>query len=534
MAHKMPTAVEASSLSVITAQAANPPANLQGGSSNHYQQPLVLYVARVPGSRDVFLTPLKPREKVVTAQDVQSCLYYLHMNSANDRGLLNPQPAANSANTEATCLQSLQASGPQRKPVPPPRPIALAAELQGSNWSDPPRIARRAVPGQSTHDRGSLIKTSAPTANLLPSLPPRVRHPLPPTPPSDQDSEMRRSSLHAENVRLLRRASHSEQSNPYVHKYPEADLARVSPRSSLALGDESCVDPDIGSLTLIRRDPTVGEQWNVATIVDPLVEEVSSTTDLDSSIRRKVKRSGAPLLLDITNPGYLQFVAPPADRAKGRKSTSTTSTDDEPAPEGTFRRRLYMPGSKYADDHRYSHGNVSSLQVPRMQDERPPPIMDRRSKLYSFLSPWEGRCEFSTSAGGISLRCRHILPSSTGVLDVSELRFNLPSSSRSVPAVTSKAEKRGSYFSMHQRMRSEDSWGGAPSPRITPGADYDDAEGDESRLDLSLGQERAGGGFGGKKAKLGKLIIHPGGLAMLDLVVAANMGLWWRAWERLG
>jgi hypothetical protein len=52
-------------------------------------------------------------------------------------------------------------------------------------------------------------------------------------------------------------------------------------------------------------------------------------------------------------------------------------------------------------------------------------------------------------------------------------------------------------------------------------------------LDLSLGQEKAGGGFGGKQAKLGKLIVHPDGVVMLDLLVAANVGLWWRAWERV-
>ncbi|KAK6433235.1 hypothetical protein LTR95_010589 [Oleoguttula sp. CCFEE 5521] len=533
MAHDMSTAVQASSLSAITTQAASPPANLQGNSSDPYQQPLVLYIARVPGSRDVFLTPLKPREKVVTAQDVQSCLYYLHMSSVTDRGLLGTRPVPNSANANAACLPSLQASGLQRKPVPPPRPNSLAAESQNSDRLSRPSIVRKALHTGSGLVCVSGTGTSASDSNLLPRLPPRVRHPLPPTPPDEQHTDIIRASLHADNVRLLRRASHSEDSNPYLRTYPGADPARSSPRSSLALDDESRVDPDIGSLTLIRRDPTVGEQWNVASIVDPLVEEVSSSTTLDPSLKPKIKRSGAPLSLDITNPGYLQFVAPPADRAKSRNSTSTTSTDDEPPPEGVFRRRLYMPGSKYAD-HRYSHGGVSSLQVPGTQDERPPPIMDRRSKLYSFLSPWDGRCEFSTSAGGTSLRCRHILPGSTRVLDVSELRFNLPSSSRSVPAVTSEAEKRGSYFSKHQRMRSENSWGGAPSPRITPGANHDDMDGDDSRLDLSLGQERAGGGFGGKQAKLGKLIIHPGGLAMLDLVVAANMGLWWRAWERLG
>ena len=51
-------------------------------------------------------------------------------------------------------------------------------------------------------------------------------------------------------------------------------------------------------------------------------------------------------------------------------------------------------------------------------------------------------------------------------------------------------------------------------------------------IDLSLAQERAGGGFQGKQAKLGKLIIEDEGVKMLDLIVAANMALWWRAYER--
>jgi hypothetical protein len=54
------------------------------------------------------------------------------------------------------------------------------------------------------------------------------------------------------------------------------------------------------------------------------------------------------------------------------------------------------------------------------------------------------------------------------------------------------------------------------------------------RLDLTLGQEFAGGGFGGKQAKLGKIILEDEGLKMVDLLVAANMGLWWRAYEKAG
>jgi len=54
---------------------------------------------------------------------------------------------------------------------------------------------------------------------------------------------------------------------------------------------------------------------------------------------------------------------------------------------------------------------------------------------------------------------------------------------------------------------------------------------EDEPLDLSLGQEKAGGGNRGKRAKLGKLIIHDEGFKFLDLLVAANMGVWWSVWE---
>jgi hypothetical protein len=57
------------------------------------------------------------------------------------------------------------------------------------------------------------------------------------------------------------------------------------------------------------------------------------------------------------------------------------------------------------------------------------------------------------------------------------------------------------------------------------------ASDEEDRLDLSIGQEKAGGGNRGKRVKLGKLIILDEGFKMLDLVVAANMGIWWSVWE---
>jgi hypothetical protein len=65
-----------------------------------------------------------------------------------------------------------------------------------------------------------------------------------------------------------------------------------------------------------------------------------------------------------------------------------------------------------------------------------------------------------------------------------------------------------------------------------PSEDEDEDDDSGDILNLSLGREKAGGGIRGKRAKLGKLIVHDEGLKMLDLIVAANMGIWWTVWER--
>lgn len=350
---------------------------------------------------------------------------------------------------------------------------------------------------------------------------------LPTLPLRPSGDPTRRTSLHADNVRLLKRSEHSEENNPYFRDYRPIVAAEAATNTAIAAHE-------MGSLTLIRRDPASNEQWNVATIHDPPVQEVSSTTLLTPGAARRTKKGGAPVYLDITNTGYRHFIDSDS-RSDSRTSTSTSnSSDSEPPPEGTFRRRLYMPGSRFAD-HSYGHRKLKSLDDSASRDDEMRRSMrqrtlsdltasiDKRSKSYSFTSPWDGHCEFSTGAAGKSLKCRHTLnrQQQGSTVEVSELRFNLPTSTtRSTPTPMQNGDKRSSYFS-HLRT---DSWDGSS----TPGLVLDD----QGRLDLSLGQERAGGGFGGKQAKLGKLIIEPEGLRMLDLLVAANVGLWWRAYER--
>lgn len=72
----------------------------------------------------------------------------------------------------------------------------------------------------------------------------------------------------------------------------------------------------------------------------------------------------------------------------------------------------------------------------------------------------------------------------------------------------------------------------SPSQESLPSPTPLDAEhaAENARMDLSLGQEKLGGGLRGRDAKLAKIVVYGEGQQMLDLVVAANMILFRRAY----
>jgi len=190
MAYDIPAAIEAGSLSSITPIACNPPPH-PGRGSEYLAQPLTLYIARVPGSRDVFLTPLKPREKVVTAQDVQSSLYYVHFNTDADTEALQYQ-APSSVNTNAAELRSIQEDSHRRKPVPPPRspmrtspsPMGrrpLPSESATEQQNNAPSRAKSQVTRKPLLSVATNTVSSRPSFIDLPELPPsRRKLPTPP------------------------------------------------------------------------------------------------------------------------------------------------------------------------------------------------------------------------------------------------------------------------------------------------------------------------------------------------------------------
>ncbi|KAK4947082.1 hypothetical protein LTR10_013853 [Elasticomyces elasticus] len=321
----MQTYAEATSLSHLNTIASNPPSHPTQRIKNSPTTPLILYIARVPGSRDVFLTPQKPREKVITAHDVQGCLYYVHVNAEDDEAILQPmQQRATSADSNASSHLFKVERKPLTKPSPPlPLPLRTKPPISppypteermpnfagGPVQQQTPRIARR-------KPISSLIEKPPPVPQHidLPEIPPR---PLP-TPPAEEPS------LHDDNIRLLRRVQHTDEENnpyllsPHLFQNPSPDPTDQSSITDTGVG--------VGSLTLIRRDAVSSEQWNVASIHDPPILEVSSSTLLSPGLSaRRTKRGGAPIYLDLIGPGYGQFID--GERPESRVSTSTRSSE---------------------------------------------------------------------------------------------------------------------------------------------------------------------------------------------------------------
>ena len=331
---------------------------------------------------DVFLSPMKPRDKVVTAEDIQSSLYFVHVELPEDANLVDP-----------AAFQEPQHS--YQRPDLATRPSA-------------PAVLRKAVPS------GAAVVAPArkPVPNSLAPVP---------------------SFENRQNVNAGQYAHRSEMLGPNYSPRRSYDSTRSQAEEDLISASRASADMSYAgtSLTLIRRDPASGAQWNVARIEDPAVIDVSST---GSASKRKM---GAPIYVEVHNPGYSKFLhshngsSPFAHNHDPSLPLERNSSEQPTKGETIFRRRLWMEGSQRTGDfgHRKtnsseinyvrprSHGNDRSSADPRLPASptfltRPDQtystiqISDRSSSFrgYVFTSPWNGRCEFITGAGGSSLK----------------------------------------------------------------------------------------------------------------------------------
>ncbi|KAL2886835.1 hypothetical protein HOO65_060665 [Ceratocystis lukuohia] len=470
----------------------------------------------------------------------------------------SPAPSWNSVIATAPSPNQLPpppiVTGIRRKPVPPDletRRLSALSALDSPLATKKPDLETDARPPVSPYLREimeagarrrgaasntpSQICTGGSSRNSMPSSPPLLQSESPPLRSS--------ARLHISSARPKSSGCPSS-SNVYLsaHGYPtprNTPSPSVSPRNSMLPaintninGTVTLPQPMGMSLRLVRWHHSTSQTWPVAHLVSA---PLAPTT---KEIRRKSLGASTtttipPLRIILDNPGYTPFADTPSQvfhQRADRTNLPMLVRDVDMSYEKSWAKRLlqHSRGKKSESScNGHSHGysrNSSSDEDTSVNLTAGPGL---KKDGYTFMTPWDTRCFFRTGKAGTSLVCYHAVPiqqsrarsrshshsrnsmaSGFGSpekeekkrfreIPVSELRFNLPGMSL---FGTPPGENR-SHF---------------PIAKETPNW---------------LGKEKAGGGRHGDHAKMGKLIIFEGGKDMVDLVVAANVGIWWRSWE---
>ena len=510
---------------------------------------------------------------------MHSALYYIHVDSDQDEELRREEEAKQER-YESDRLQDgseVQSGAPaiRRKPSPQRPQLAL-----GDRPKPPPKtFPDHQLPRAGLGDNISLVRkpvghdrrAAHGNVNGAPSLPPGKL--LGPRPMQERLHSVDNAALgnmpQRQNI-SLRRWSEQPPLDPL--RYEEVPDSEKLPELEKIYSANSApwIDPNLIPLHTAMPAPEISVPKSILSKSSTGDAELSLTlirryNGTQSNVGRIAPNRGSVnrslgATLDILSPGYLKYgereqqngqecqaIGRPNDR-----SESTTFQRTLRARSGTQRAFQAIKAGSYESTlpqrsirgnldfqkyRKHSPDNYSSFEGTDAASDGPETTAPSR---HTFATPWNTVCEFSTGIAGRSLRCKHA-PSETGsagtaALTVSELRFNLPSSQILYPAQKKshprilRGSKGSSPFSnrhhRHSSSTSQDSYGARSFGMVLE-------EHDDNRLDLSLGQERAGGGFGGKQAKLGKLIIEPEGLQMLDLLVAANMAMWWKVYDKL-
>ncbi|KAL4751417.1 hypothetical protein BDW72DRAFT_94321 [Aspergillus terricola var. indicus] len=667
--------VEARSLSSITAIASNPP-NYPRNPAQKKLDPLVLYIVRVPGSKDVFLTPLKPPTKSsVSAEAINASLYYLHAASPDDEILLQEYEQEREERTRLRKeglidddpdlplppLEVARLNNVRRKPVAAAGAGAGMKDTESSDAALPTPVKRRPLPSelpvQEGENRSSVLigeeaspvlpprptsfngsNTAGVVDQISPVLPPRpvssitslladgleYPPPMPPRPlpgvPACEASTDNRASAKKNNRwsalsgyisnHIQRGVERHEVASPLRHSFdvsrppmrpssshdlpapysPPGYLSRSPGQSPTRRPRDNAppLQPQPGfHITLIRRDPSHGSQWNVATMSAPSADSTSIDIDVSTPGYSRFAGQSEPFSLDslgLNLPAEARnLLSRHPNIASQSGSSDAACAPRDPSQPRRFHRKLLVSRPHNLEDSRNSRGSLDvsggrpsmdSISGSSNNSHQPAPSK-LKSGYYTFTSPWNGTCTFSASVNGRSLKCKHMVPSpglpnpnyDNPAVTVAEIRFNTPfqtghlqypGSSHASPFLLSQTtllkdlsanidpsapyyydpssappSKRAAIANLiNQRLNrrlsnsSSSDGGGNEAPPPLPICPPPSDE----RIDLSLAREKAGGGMRGDSAKLGKLIIEDEGIKMLDLVVAASMAVWWRGY----
>ncbi|KAL9100013.1 MAG: hypothetical protein Q9163_004566, partial [Psora crenata] len=542
--------IQARSLAEVVDLAENPPFHYQQRALLKPSEPLVLYIARVPGSRDVFLTTIKPLDKVVRAEDVRSSLYYVHADSGQDEDIRQGEASKLKRNEDDLVHdRAEEQSGipavrrkplPQQpqwgfgdRPEPPPNGFPHyepPSTIQGDNTKSgrKPVNDDHGATHESINGTSGTLSPKLLTSQFMLNSSYLVDNAALRNKPQRQnitlcrwsqqpplDTTQARQRLYHGKVQELGGAYMADSilpNRPFLTSF-DNDLPATGASLAASIRGESYITDPESSLTLIRRYD--GKQSNVGQIMH-------NATDAERSFIATI---------DILSPGYEKVARRGAQGGHRRQAGDCYERRlERPVFNCILRgkkksrkpRQGVRPGSYQSHLHnREANGSIDSRRHSQNRSEDFPSydstsVTDEGSEVsafgrHTFPTPWGGTCEFDPSIAGRSLRCKHT-PSGDGVArpaasTMSELRFNLPSSpafrspqerpQKNPQAAGFKKSRNTIFFSKGpQRHSSHSNTIGPANPVLGP------REHDHDRLDLSLGQEHAGGGFGGKQAKL--------------------------------
>lgn len=510
---------------------------------------------------DIILSPFKPQAKNVTVEDVASSLYYVHLEipSAGSQTSLQSRPEESAGSSQPDSL----AQSIPRKPLPTsakPRtpddrsPGVTQVQLHSTSLPDT-QVIDDSIAGSHTGPADS----HGPLSGLLSRMPARKPLGIRSTSRiSVSDPNKLLPSQPSDHINIgLDSGGADGDFNQFKRTFGPSSYPKYTPKRRASSTGAPL------TLTLIRRDPSSGRQWNVARVSSwqsdhsPAEQRRSSLFSSQPQLPASWS-SSSPIDIEVENSGYAKFRGMPMryDAGSGIGSTVSGPAGDASLRRdvGIFWRQAVMMYSKswtatvkntihrieQAGRSRIEHrrsGSVASIDSVFF-DGSAEEAQGLKPRGYAFQSPWGGRCEFRTGNGGRSVQCRHVPHDGEAFIRnplssdansgarpqmavMSELRFNLPVS-----------ELLGD-----QARREKDQWRGNFSKLLNanPAMDEEHIDADDtiSPFEVNVGSERAGGGNRGKRAKLGKLIIYNDGLKMLDLLVAANIGVWWGAWEKM-
>ncbi|EQK97710.1 oxidoreductase-like protein [Ophiocordyceps sinensis CO18] len=549
-----PQAVEAQSLDSLNTLAGNPPQYPERPNDKE-PGPLVLYISRVPGKRDVILSPFKPRARNVTRTDISNCLYYVMLGDPSSRLSAHLADGAEPRSSSEDAPPSLQTI--PRKPLPDSaRPLTPESLPSANRLRPPPDLLGKRDQG-ATAPQGSREEASPSPSSLGPidsglGLGADLAD-APPLPTSGVQTGMPARKPVASQLGV----SATTQPVPVLAldiPAPDNDALGTQPGQS---GDgtaeriaahppapqrrsrKSCLAGTPFTLTLVRRNPVQDAQFNVARVSSRQLDPPSAAKE---STDPPTTATAPPIDVEIETSGYARFRRRPVKpkAGVGMEAALAAAAEEVGQPRsdiGVFSRRVAMNYSKSytksltanirgklgrlerAGRARFRQGrNGRTTSIDSAMFSAPSGSEEEgvtKPRGYTFQSPWGGKCDFRTGVSGRTVRCEHTLQGA-GPAVYNPLVAEQGSGVAKKGPVTAKSAKG--------------QWRGSVDKLLRPGHEHQDD--DVSPFEVHVGTERAGGGSRGRNAKLGKLIVYTDGLKMLDLLVAANMGVWWGAWER--